>query len=71
MLTERDGFEVVGEADDGDEAITQTLETTPDILLLDVQMPRLPGLEAMRAIMNGSPTVKIILLTSTINLKIL
>ena len=56
MLTERDGFEVVGEADDGDEAITQTLEQTPDILLLDVQMPRLPGLEAMRAIMNGSPT---------------
>ena len=66
MLNERDGFEVVGEADDGDEAITQTLEQTPDILLLDVQMPRLPGLEAMRAIMNGSPTVKIILLTSTI-----
>jgi two-component system, NarL family, nitrate/nitrite response regulator NarL len=66
MLNEMDGFEVVGEADDGDEAITQTLELTPDILLLDVQMPRLPGLEAMRAIMSGSPTVKILLLTSTI-----
>jgi len=66
MLTEKDGFEVVGEASDGDEAITQTLELEPDILLLDVQMPRLPGLEAMRAIMNGSATVKIILLTSTI-----
>jgi DNA-binding NarL/FixJ family response regulator len=66
MLTAIDGFEVVGEAADGDEAITQTLELQPEILLLDVQMPRLPGLEAMRAIMNGSPTVKIILLTSTI-----
>jgi len=66
MLTEKDGFEVVGEASDGDEAITQTLELEPDILLLDVQMPRLPGLEAMRTIMNGSATVKIILLTSTI-----
>jgi DNA-binding NarL/FixJ family response regulator len=66
MLTEADGFEVVGEASDGDEAITQTLEQQPDILLLDVQMPRLPGLEAMRAIMNGTPTVKILLLTSTI-----
>src|SRR5579871_3903855 len=65
MLSEQDGFEVVGEASDGDEAITQTLELQPDILLLDVQMPRLPGLEAMRAIMNGSPTVKILLLTST------
>ena len=66
MLSEQDGFDVVGEATDGDEAITQTLELEPDILLLDVQMPRLPGLEAMRAIMNGTPTVKILLLTSTI-----
>src|ERR1700722_7450372 len=67
MVTIEDGFEVIGEASDGDEAITSTLELQPDILLLDVQMPRLPGLEAMRAIMNGSPTVKILLLTSTIS----
>jgi two-component system nitrate/nitrite response regulator NarL len=67
MLSSNPGFEVVGEAADGDEAITQTLELEPDILLLDVQMPRLPGLEAMRAIMNGTPTVKIILLTSLIS----
>jgi two-component system nitrate/nitrite response regulator NarL len=67
MLSSNPGFEVVGEAADGDEAITQTLELEPDILLLDVQMPRLPGLEAMRAIMNGTPTVKIILLTSMIS----
>ena len=66
MLAIEDGFDVVGEASDGDEAITHTLEQQPDILLLDVQMPRLPGLEAMRAIMNGTPTVKILLLTSTI-----
>jgi DNA-binding NarL/FixJ family response regulator len=67
MLTEKDGFEVIGEASDGDEAITLTLEMEPDILLLDVQMPRLPGIEAMRAIMNGTPTVKILLLTATIS----
>jgi two-component system nitrate/nitrite response regulator NarL len=66
MLQSDDAFAVVGEAGDGDEAITQTLELLPDILLLDLSMPRLPGLEAMRAIMSGSPTVKIILLTSTI-----
>ena len=66
MLQSDESVTVIGEAGDGDEAITQTLELLPDILLLDVQMPRLPGLEAMRAIMSGSPTVKIILLTSTI-----
>jgi DNA-binding NarL/FixJ family response regulator len=66
MLQSDPGLEVLGEASDGDEAITATLELLPDILLLDVKMPRLPGLEAMRAIMSGSPTVKILLLTSTI-----
>jgi len=66
MLQNEPGFEVVGEAEDGDDAITQTLELEPDILLLDLAMPRLPGLEAMRAIMTKSPRVKIVLLTSTI-----
>jgi two-component system nitrate/nitrite response regulator NarL len=66
MLQSDESVTVIGEAGDGDEAITQTLELLPDILLLDLQMPRLPGLEAMRAIMSGSPSVKIILLTSTI-----
>jgi two-component system nitrate/nitrite response regulator NarL len=66
MLQNEPGFEVVGEAGDGDDAITQTLELEPDILLLDVHMPRLPGLEAMRAIMAKAPRVKIVLLTSTI-----
>jgi two-component system nitrate/nitrite response regulator NarL len=66
MLQSDRGLEVVGDCSDGDEAITQTLELLPDILLLDLYMPRLPGLEAMRAIMNNSPSVKIILLTATI-----
>jgi DNA-binding NarL/FixJ family response regulator len=67
MLMNEPGFEVVGEAEDGDDAITQTLELEPDILLLDLAMPRLPGLEAMRAIMTKSPRVKIVMLTSTIS----
>lgn len=67
MLENEPGFEIVGEAEDGDVAITETLELEPDILLLDLLMPRLPGLEAMRAIMDRSPRVKIILLTSTIS----
>jgi two-component system, NarL family, nitrate/nitrite response regulator NarL len=66
MLQSDPGLEVLGEASDGDEAITAALELLPDILLLDLQMPRLPGPEAMRAIMSGSPTVKTLLLTGTI-----
>jgi DNA-binding NarL/FixJ family response regulator len=66
MLLEADGFSVVGEADDGDEAITLTQQSQPDILLLDVQMPRMPGLDAMRAILTGTPMVKVLLLTSTV-----
>ena len=66
MLTSEPGCEVVGQAEDGDVAITQTIELEPDILLLDLAMPRLPGLEAMRAIMSKAPRVKIILLTGTI-----
>jgi two-component system, NarL family, nitrate/nitrite response regulator NarL len=67
MLERESGIEVIGEAEDGDDAITQTIELEPEILLLDLAMPRLPGLEAMRAIMSKSPRVKIILLTSTIS----
>ena len=66
-MLSQEGVEIVGEAKDGDEAITLTLELEPDILLLDLAMPRLPGLEAMRAIMSRSPGVKIIMLTSTIS----
>jgi two-component system, NarL family, nitrate/nitrite response regulator NarL len=67
MLEREAGVEIIGEAEDGDDAITQTIELEPDILLLDLQMPRLPGLEAMRAIMSKSPRVKILLLCGTIS----
>ena len=46
MLTDTEGFEVVGEASDGDEAITLTLESQPDILLLDLHMPQKRDLPA-------------------------
>jgi DNA-binding NarL/FixJ family response regulator len=66
LLQTKDGVKVVGEVEDGDEAITETLDLLPDILLLDLTMPRLPGLEAMRAIMSGSPKVQILLLNRAI-----
>jgi DNA-binding NarL/FixJ family response regulator len=57
---------VVGEVEDGDQTITDTLDLQPDILLLDLTLPRLPGLEAMRAIMSGWPQIKILLLSRQI-----
>lgn len=66
MLATDSRIEVVGEATDGDEAISQVGQLEPDILLLDLEMPRMPGLEALRTLMEESLRVKILLLTSTI-----
>src|SRR5450432_57299 len=66
MLKADLSVQFVGEASDGDEAVIQSLELLPDILLLDPFMPRLPGLEAMKTIVSNAPSVKIILLTGAI-----
>lgn len=62
-LVTRDDMEVVGEAADGLEAITLAHETMPDIILMDILMPRCNGLEATRQIKREMPYVKIIMLT--------
>jgi two-component system nitrate/nitrite response regulator NarL len=66
MLKTDDAFEVVGEASDGKEAMARTLDLSPNILLLDLSMPNMPGLEVMRAIMTDSSRVKILLLTASV-----
>jgi CheY-like chemotaxis protein len=55
--------EVVGEAVDGREAVRQVTECKPDVVLMDVRMPVMDGLDAARLIKNRWPGVKIILLT--------
>jgi DNA-binding NarL/FixJ family response regulator len=61
------GMEVVGEASDGEEAISQATALQPDILLLDVQMPRLGGLEALPALSVACPRVRTVMLTASID----
>lgn len=63
FLKMSDEVEVVGEAADGVEAIEAVKKHRPDIILLDISMPRLGGLEAMGEIRNISPDTKVLVLT--------
>ncbi len=63
VLLEREGFNVVGEASDGREAVRLAQELSPDIALLDLTMPLLNGIDAGRAMLQASPKTKIVLLT--------
>lgn len=56
-------FTVIGEAADGDEAISKSTELIPDILLLDINMPKVSGLEVTRRLRGMQPNVKVIILT--------
>jgi DNA-binding NarL/FixJ family response regulator len=57
------GFDVVGEARDGDEAITLADELDPDVILMDVTMPEVDGVEATRQIHQAQPEIRIVMLT--------
>ena len=63
LLASDDGIEVVGEAGDGVEATELAAATDPDVVLLDVRMPRRSGIEACRAIKEAVPSAKILMLT--------
>ncbi|MEA2324237.1 MAG: hypothetical protein QOD81_4087 [Solirubrobacteraceae bacterium] len=64
LLELQDEMEVVGEAADGEEALAQVEATVPDVALLDLVMPRLGGIDAIRRIRERSPTTRILVLTS-------
>jgi DNA-binding NarL/FixJ family response regulator len=58
------GLSVVGEAPDGEQGIQMALELRPDVILMDVQLPKLNGIEAIAAICSVWPEAKIIILTT-------
>ena len=63
VLANQEGLEVVGEAADGLEAIEKAKEVTPDVILVDLNMPRCSGLEAIQALQAEMPQVNILVLT--------
>jgi DNA-binding NarL/FixJ family response regulator len=64
MILERSGLDVVGEAVDGLEAVRLATELEPDVILMDVRMPRMDGIEATRQIVARSPSARIVVLTT-------
>jgi DNA-binding NarL/FixJ family response regulator len=64
ILDAEDDIDVVGEAADGEQAISTAAALRPDIVLMDVRMPRLDGIAAARRILSADQTVKIVMLTT-------
>ncbi len=66
LLEAEPGLRVIGEASDGAETVLKARQLKPDILLLDLAMPRMPGLEVLREMSRGASAVRIIILTAAI-----
>ena len=60
--------EVVAEAVNGNDAVTKFMETKPDVLLLDIAMPKKDGLDTLKEIIATNPNAKIVMITASDNL---
>ncbi|MET1080226.1 MAG: response regulator transcription factor [Pseudomonas sp.] len=63
MISDFDGYAIVGEAEDGQEAVDLALELAPDIILLDISMKQVSGLRALQLLGQSSPQCKVLMLS--------
>jgi len=63
LLSSVPDFEVVGEATTGEEAVVRAAQLQPDVVLMDLQMPKVNGIEATRRILQESPSVRVLVVT--------
>ena len=63
VLNDEDGIELVGQACDGAEAVQMASEAVPDVVLMDIRMPKTSGIEAARTMKEVAPSAKIVMLT--------
>lgn len=63
-MLERNGYEIVGEAENGAEAILKYMELRPDIVTMDITMPEMSGIEALQGILKEDSKAKIIMMTA-------
>lgn len=63
FLAARGGIEVIGEADNGADAVARALETRPDVVLMDLEMPQLDGVEAARVLRHRLPEARVLVLS--------
>ena len=64
LLSLSDNLQVVGEATDGDEVCQAVIDQKPDVILMDIRMPRMSGVEALRAMQKNGLTQPVIMLTT-------
>ena len=63
-MLEKNGFMVVGEADNGAQAIEKYKEIAPDVVTMDITMPVMGGIEALQAIMKHDPAAKVVMISA-------